>query len=334
MIITRDTTNIGFVTSAIETNLALITASAPALRPFFRSRARGGWFPRTLVGGQSRAVDDDPEMGINPMNQKLQKPIDWDNNTSSSRPGTSSGGGEKGGGTRGGRGGKSRGGGVRRGVSSRSTRSTRSGRGGGKIKPSMISRVKTDNMGAAELRSQSPRSSEEETMTNSGIMRLSDIQREIDGLAKEIQIGSGLSNSSRPYTRRTDSFAGPRPVTAGSMSSNHKNNNNSSTTNGNNRPGTSGGTESQYIATGAGAGTGSTIRRYPERYYSESVYPDPDPENYDDDRRDDRDYNDERLSRYGDRRFGVVTPRGTTPTNATFTLSTTRSWKEGGGRPF
>ncbi|KAI0190182.1 hypothetical protein EV127DRAFT_321531, partial [Xylaria flabelliformis] len=33
--------NIGFVTSAIETNLALITASAPALRPLLRS-----WFPK------------------------------------------------------------------------------------------------------------------------------------------------------------------------------------------------------------------------------------------------------------------------------------------------
>ncbi|KAJ3568472.1 hypothetical protein NPX13_g6411 [Xylaria arbuscula] len=33
--------NIGFVTSAIETNLALITASAPALRPLLRT-----WFPK------------------------------------------------------------------------------------------------------------------------------------------------------------------------------------------------------------------------------------------------------------------------------------------------
>lgn len=34
------TYNIGFVTSAIETNLALITASAPALMPLLKS-----WFP-------------------------------------------------------------------------------------------------------------------------------------------------------------------------------------------------------------------------------------------------------------------------------------------------
>jgi len=117
-------------------------------------------------------------------------------------------------------------------------------------------------------------------MTNNGIMRVSDIQREIDGIAKEI-------GESRPYTRKTDSFAGPRPLTAGS------------------RPGTS----------------GSGVRRYPERYYSESVYPDAEF-----DSRGDRDYNDERMSRYGDRRFGVVTPKGTTPTS--------RTWREEGGRPF
>lgn len=113
-------------------------------------------------------------------------------------------------------------------------------------------------------------------MTNNGIMRVSDIQREIDGIAKEI-------SESRPYTRKTDSFAGPRPLTAGT--------------------------------------SGSGVRRYPERYYSESVYPDPE---YDD--RGARDYNDERISRYGDRRFGVVTPKGTTPTS--------RTWREEGGRPF
>ncbi|KAI1323163.1 hypothetical protein F5Y16DRAFT_384598 [Xylariaceae sp. FL0255] len=37
--------SIGFVTSAVETNLALITASAPALRPLLRS-----WFPRLFRG--------------------------------------------------------------------------------------------------------------------------------------------------------------------------------------------------------------------------------------------------------------------------------------------
>lgn len=43
----RDPTyNIGFVTSAVETNLALITASAPALMPLLRS-----WFPSLFGGG-------------------------------------------------------------------------------------------------------------------------------------------------------------------------------------------------------------------------------------------------------------------------------------------
>lgn len=45
--------NIGFATSAIETNLALITASAPALRPLLRA-----WFPR-LLGASGR--DDQVE---------------------------------------------------------------------------------------------------------------------------------------------------------------------------------------------------------------------------------------------------------------------------------
>ncbi|KAJ2991078.1 hypothetical protein NUW58_g2652 [Xylaria curta] len=50
--------NIGFVTSAIETNLALITASAPALRPLLRA-----WFPKLfrvdrdeIVGNTERRV--------------------------------------------------------------------------------------------------------------------------------------------------------------------------------------------------------------------------------------------------------------------------------------
>ncbi|KAI1265144.1 hypothetical protein F5Y18DRAFT_427266 [Xylariaceae sp. FL1019] len=43
--------NIGFVTSAIETNLALITASAPALRPLLRS-----WFPSLFGVGRDEVV--------------------------------------------------------------------------------------------------------------------------------------------------------------------------------------------------------------------------------------------------------------------------------------
>lgn len=47
----RDPTyNIGFVTSAIETNLALITASAPAMMPLLRS-----WFPSMFGSGSAAA---------------------------------------------------------------------------------------------------------------------------------------------------------------------------------------------------------------------------------------------------------------------------------------
>ncbi|KAK3375397.1 hypothetical protein B0H63DRAFT_563309 [Podospora didyma] len=258
--------NVGFVTSAIETNLALITASAPALRPIFRSRERGGWFPRTLVA-PSRIADAEADAG--------QKPVGWENSTAASSPG---------GGNKLGRGG-SRGG--RRG-SARTTRSTKTGRGG-KIKP--IIRVQTD---MAELRSQSPRTSEEETMTNNGIMRVSDIQREIDGIVKDIAVsGSGTYTGTytgvRPKTPKTPKTPRPRPSFEMTTSPP--------------RPGTGG--------TSSGGGNRA---RYPERYYSESVYPDPD-------FFDDRDYNEERYSR----RFGVVTPKGTTPTS--------RTWKES-GRPF
>jgi len=38
--------NVGFVASAIETNLALSTASTPAPRPTLRPKDRGGWLPR------------------------------------------------------------------------------------------------------------------------------------------------------------------------------------------------------------------------------------------------------------------------------------------------
>ncbi|KAI0480280.1 hypothetical protein GGR56DRAFT_687269 [Xylariaceae sp. FL0804] len=53
--------SIGFVTSAIETNLAIITASAPALRPLFRA-----WFPRKRLladrgEGAEEAADEGEE---------------------------------------------------------------------------------------------------------------------------------------------------------------------------------------------------------------------------------------------------------------------------------
>ncbi|KAI0013601.1 hypothetical protein F4779DRAFT_613331 [Xylariaceae sp. FL0662B] len=44
--------NIGFVTSAVETNLVLITASAPALRPLLRA-----WFPRVFGAGRGDDAD-------------------------------------------------------------------------------------------------------------------------------------------------------------------------------------------------------------------------------------------------------------------------------------
>ena len=47
--------NVGFATSAIETNLAIITASAPALRPLLRS-----WFPRLF---KALALDRDHILG-------------------------------------------------------------------------------------------------------------------------------------------------------------------------------------------------------------------------------------------------------------------------------
>ncbi len=257
--------NIGFITSAIETNLALITASAPALRPIFKARERGNWFTTRKSVAPSRAVDE--ESG--------QKSVAWD-----SPPIGSGIAGKLGrGGSRGGRRG-----------STRSARNARTGRGGGKLKP--IIRVRTD---MAELRSQSPRTSEEQAMTNNGIMRISDIQREIDGIAKEIVVEGYVPRPSTADPSITPRVRQPTESMAFAITTDVA------------RPLTSGST------------TGG--RRYPERYYSESVYPDLD---YDD--REIRNYNDDRISRYGDRRFGVVTPKGTTPTSKT--------WKDAGGRPF
>ncbi|KAK4174124.1 hypothetical protein QBC36DRAFT_358203 [Triangularia setosa] len=162
------TSNIGFVTSAIETNLALITASAPALRPIFRRRERGGWLGRSSVAPpttRNGSVPPDLESG--------QKSIGWDKINRSASPARS---------TRAkfGRGGSkvSRGG--------RSKTASRKGRGG-KLRP-IITRVMTTEQ-PQELRSSSPRESEEQTMTNNGIMRVSDIQREINEIAKDIDIG-------------------------------------------------------------------------------------------------------------------------------------------------
>lgn len=62
------TANIGFVTSAIETNLFLITASAPALRPLLRA-----WFPRVFVGPNGR--DDDEEGGLRKLGRTARRVV-------------------------------------------------------------------------------------------------------------------------------------------------------------------------------------------------------------------------------------------------------------------
>lgn len=263
-VFTDPSNNIGFVSSAIETNLALVTASAPALRPFFRRRENGGWFPRTSVA-PSRISDE----------EKGAKSVGWDSPPAGGNFISKLG-----------RGGSR----VGRRGSNRSARSAKVGRGGGKLKP--IIRVRTD---MAELRSQSPRASQEETMTNNGIMRVSDIQREIDGIAREIAATGSGAYLPRPSTAGTPSRSFGTFQLGPSLTDTPP------------RPSTSG---------------DGRDRRFAERYYSESVYPDLD---YDD--REIRDYNSDRFSRYGDRRFGVVTPKGTTPTAPT--------WRQGtGGRPF
>jgi len=265
-VFTDPANNIGFVTSAVETNLALITASAPALRPFFRRRDNGGLFRGTSVA-PSRVSDE--EKGL--------KSVGWDSPPAGGSIFSKIG---RGGGRVGRRG------------SNRSARSAKAGRGG---KPKPIIRVRTD---MAELRSQSPRTSEEQTMTNNGIMRISDLQREIDGIAREIAATGSGAYLPRPSTAGTGSGrfgAGPPYSLGPSLAETPP------------RPSTSG---------------DGRDRRYAERYYSESVYPDLEYDN-----REIRDYNSDRFSRYGDRRFGVVTPKGTTPTAPT--------WRQGtGGRPF
>ncbi|KAK0732731.1 hypothetical protein B0T21DRAFT_335085 [Apiosordaria backusii] len=163
------TSNIGFVTSAIETNLALITASAPALRPIFRRRERRGWLGRSSVAPPTRNGGPPPDL------ESGQKSLGWeDANRSSSSPARSARAKFGRGGSKVGRGGRNK------------TASRRGGRGG-KLRP-IITRVMTTEQ-PQELRSSSPRESEEQTMTNNGIMRVSDIQREINEIAKDIDIG-------------------------------------------------------------------------------------------------------------------------------------------------
>jgi hypothetical protein len=191
----------------------------------------------------------------------------------------------------------------------------------------------------AELRSQSPRSSEEETMTANGIMRVSDIQREIDGIVKEIAAeGSGTytgraaagKTTSPPASRRGDksSTASRLPTTnlsnlditkPTSWDTNINDFRNTGFDFFNRIPPPETETETESGASSRGR------QQFPsERYYSESVYPDTE---YYTQRRDDRDYSEERMSKYGDKRFGVVTPKSVvTPTGGS-------GWREN-GRPF
>ncbi|OAA67070.1 hypothetical protein SPI_01646 [Niveomyces insectorum RCEF 264] len=211
LVVLKDPTfNIGFVTSAIETNLALITASVPALRPFLRRRNHGGWLP---TFGRSRQPDTELARNTTYMSRASTLTV-----AAAKKPPSSPG---RGSGQRGGR-----------------TGSRRTGR--------RDIRIQTERA----LRSQSPRSSEEEAMTNDGIVRISDLQREIDGLTRELTAVSGGGFTS---------FLDTDP--AGSLA---------------------------------------------DRYYDEGADP---VSEY----RGERNFNEERLSRYGDRRFGVITPKSMPP---------------------
>jgi hypothetical protein len=175
------------------------------------------------------------------------------------------------------------------------------------------------------LRSSSPRPSEEQTMTYNGIMRVSDVQREIEGMVKDIAVAgkgtfiiSGGGANRTPINKTPPPPRTPVPRTPRTP--------NKPTTPPRPRPSM----ETIFVGatmvpppprpstSGSGAGT---MRRAapPERYYSESIYPEQGlgKEEEEDD--------DDRVSRYLDRRFGVVTPKGTTPSS--------RGW-EGSGRPF
>ncbi|KAK4225572.1 hypothetical protein QBC38DRAFT_368483 [Podospora fimiseda] len=178
-VINDPTRNIGFITSGIETNLAIITASAPALRPIFRSREKGGWFGITTRTGRRTVNNDDDDR-----DRDLEaKPVGWDKNEAMpTTPGVAAVRGGKSGRRGGGRGGRLSSG--RR----KTAQQTKSGRGGGKLKP--VIRVKTVG-DQIELRSQSPRSSGEEMMmTGDGLRKMSDVRREVDGLVKEIGDGT------------------------------------------------------------------------------------------------------------------------------------------------
>ncbi|KAB5570113.1 hypothetical protein GE09DRAFT_1170964 [Coniochaeta sp. 2T2.1] len=286
---TDPTYNIGFVASAIETNLALITASAPALRPFFRARDRGGWFggarasvaPNSRSGGSKNGGGGDIEAATTSNSKPFGWPLSARGSKTPKTPKSPCGSTNKlfRGSSRGGRRGGSRSGGR--------------GRGGSSSAKKYDIRLRRDVSGAAELRSQSPRASEEEAMTANGIMRVSDIQREIDGIVKEIAVeGSGTytaggGRGGRPITPKTSSTSSPPPSRRG--------------------PRALATTTPPNLTLNTSQRPSSSSRR----------------ENRD------RDYSEERMSKYGEKRFGVVTPRsGVTPTT-----SGAGGWRES-GRPF
>lgn len=361
--------NVGFVTSAIETNLALITASAPALRPIFRSRDRGGWFARSVMAtgrtardntnfnnNNNTAIATKSPTDSNPDVEMAQKkPSPWDKETTPIMVSNSASVAASKFGRGGSRGGRKASTTHRFGPRGRSNNSNNNSNSSSssKIKPTII-RIRTDNLPrvGTELRSSSPRPSEEQAMTNDGIVRVSDIQREIDGIVKDLAVagegsytggraaaggvgsspqsrtGAGIAAGAfaassmvvaRPTTPKTPGGGGnktPRtPKTPRTMAMARP------------RP------SMETITVGATLVTplpprpstsGSGVRRAaaPERYYSESIYPEQGFGGRDADEEYDED---DRVSRYLDRRFGVVTPRGTTPTS--------RGW-EGSGRPF
>lgn len=236
LVISADPTfNISFMTSDIETNLALITASIPALRPFLRARDRGGWLPRF---GRT------PDTTVNNYTTEMTR------NTAvmaayQSRASTM----------------------TATAMAAKTVTIKKSGSRRGRDANGKLLRIGTTER--QHLRSQSPRSSEEEAMTSNGIMRVSDIQREIDGLARELTAVSGTYTSFL-NTDPADSLQRPAQPPRSSSA------------------------------------PGSGRRRFADRYYNEGA--DPDVEYAAE-----RDFNEERLSRYGERRFGVVTPKGVPP---------------------
>ncbi|CAK7203914.1 hypothetical protein SEUCBS139899_006664 [Sporothrix eucalyptigena] len=244
------TFNIGFITSDIETNLALITASIPALRPFLRARDRGGWLPRfgrTTTRGDATTVanNNSAEMTTRAAATYMSRASTMTANTV-----------------------------IKTAVAVPLPKKSNSRRG--RDGTGKLLRIGTSDR-RQPLRSQSPRSSEEEAMTSNGIMRVSDIQREIDGLARELTAVSGTYTGSfldtDPADARSRGYGQQVPLSQPPRSS---------------------------------SAPGMGRRRFADRYYNEGA--DPDIEYGAE-----RDFNEERLSRYGERRFGVVTPKGVPP---------------------